>query len=651
MTRYPVKEDRAKMRHLRIWLRRLKSQLHGAGPLHKACLAATLLAVVGGAAWLVLASGPSPMAAVFTEPLDAQQLADAQGALARHAISCRVESGQLRTAPEQLQAARDLLAAEGLAPAASLPSPTAAEQPGAPDDIWCTQAQSEKRWQAAKMATLSKLIAKFPPIRSATVLLEVSSPHGLGSPQAQAAAAVQVDLRPGQSMDDRLAGAIADLVCGSVVGLKSTDVRIVDSTGQSYRPGAADGQEIQQVRSAEAYFADKIRSALSQIDRLNVTVQVEAVKNGPPRCTKAWVSVPQSYFQSIAKSADGGSDAADKDIQAVTAEEIEKVRQAAMNAIAAADPAQVKVDWHYDIRPASAAATTQAAQAGDSPAARSFSPWPAATRWQTAAAAGGAGLLLATAGMMLTRRLRRGGNKTDEAAGSAPGESANPLSVLQLASAQDLVSFLQTEHPQTIAVVLSQLSCEKAAAILAGLGQEMQVEVSRRLAALERLDAQVQHEVQRALVERLNEFVASRGPRAGGLARLADVLRRAGGDTESHVLQRLAQEEPDLAQSLQMRMFDFEDIARMPAGRLSAALEGISREELAIALRTAGKELTQKIFSCLSTAAAKQLRAEMEKIGPVRLSEVESAQQRVVASVLQADNGQYQPAQGGEVLA
>lgn len=615
------------MRRVRAWIRIWKSRLVATSRLARLALALMCALIIGGGVWLAVGSGGVEMVAVSGKGLAPSDLAEAQSALSAKGVSVRVEGGRLMARRDQAEHARSILAAEGLLTA---PEAGPLEKLAGQDDLWCTQAQNNKRWQAAKMAALSSLIRKFPPIRTATVLFEEGAGRGLGGAGSESTASVTVELKPDAKMNDRLVAAIADLVCGSIAGLKPANVRIIDSAGRSYRMNEGGGADsLEQVQAAEAYYTDKIRGALG-IDNPIITVQVDAQKS-PIHCVSAFVSIPRSYFVSLAQSQYGS--AGEKELSAAMADGLERAREALGRAMK--DTADLRVEWHWDAHAAAAAAVPAA---GDSEMTTEFD-----RRLLASSALAGLGVATLVVTIFRTRQGRR-----DELPG---GPAGSPLGVLEMASPRDIVDFLQGEHPQTVAVVLSQLAADKAAAVLAELPKDVQIDASRRIASLEKVDLATLAEVQETLAGRLSEFAARAQSSIGGQAKLAELLRRAGGATEKNVMDSLSAQEPAVAQSLRSRLFVFDDILTMSDDRLRAALEAMDGEQLAVALRTAGKELTQKVFGCLSAAAGRRLRLTMDRIGPVRLSDVEAAQQRTVDAIVQAGGGLYVPMPHSEMMA
>jgi len=205
-----------------------------------------------------------------------------------------------------------------------------------------------------------------------------------------------------------------------------------------------------------------------------------------------------------------------------------------------------------------------------------------------------------------------------------------PFSFLQKTETENLLTFLQGEHPQTIALVLSHLPATMAAEILVGLEAERQVEVVTRIANMDQTSPEVIKEVERGLEKRLAGLVSERFERTGGVKAVAEMLNLAGRATEKAIMEGLSEDHPELVEEIRRLMFVFEDILRVDDRGIQAVLKEVQNEELALALRTASDELKNKIFSNMSERAAQLIQEEMEYMGPVRVSDVEAAQQKIV---------------------
>jgi flagellar motor switch protein FliG len=205
-----------------------------------------------------------------------------------------------------------------------------------------------------------------------------------------------------------------------------------------------------------------------------------------------------------------------------------------------------------------------------------------------------------------------------------------PFSFLQRAESENLLTFIQEEHPQTIALIVCHLPHHKAAEIVGGLPMAKQVEVIKRMANMEQTNPEVIREVERGLESRLSSMLVQSMEKAGGVPTVAEILNLAGRATEKAILEGLEAEDPDLVEQIRRLMFVFEDIKQVNDKGIQAVLKEVDNDELALALKTASEELKEKIFKNMSERAAALIREDMQYMGPVRVSDVESAQQRVV---------------------
>jgi flagellar motor switch protein FliG len=205
-----------------------------------------------------------------------------------------------------------------------------------------------------------------------------------------------------------------------------------------------------------------------------------------------------------------------------------------------------------------------------------------------------------------------------------------PFSFLQKAESENLLTFIQDEHPQTIALILAHLPAQKASEILVGLPSQKQVEVVKRVANMEQTNPEVIKEVERGLEHRLSDIVSQTFEKAGGVESVAEILNLADRSTEKGIMEGLEAEDPDLVEQIRRLMFVFEDILLVNDKGIQSVLKEVDNEELALALKTASDELKQKIFKNMSERAAQLIQEDMQYMGPVRVSDVESAQQKIV---------------------
>lgn len=207
---------------------------------------------------------------------------------------------------------------------------------------------------------------------------------------------------------------------------------------------------------------------------------------------------------------------------------------------------------------------------------------------------------------------------------------AKPFTFLHKAETENLLTFIQDEHPQTIALILAHLTPNKASEILAGLPPEKQVEVVMRMSRMEQTSPEVIKEVEKGLEHRLSGMMTDRLQRVGGVEAVAEILNLTDRSTEKGILETLGEDDPELVDQIRRLMFVFEDILLVNDKGIQAVLKDVETSDLTLALRTATDELKTKIFSNMSDRAAQLIKEEMEYMGPVRLSDVELAQQKIV---------------------
>lgn len=205
-----------------------------------------------------------------------------------------------------------------------------------------------------------------------------------------------------------------------------------------------------------------------------------------------------------------------------------------------------------------------------------------------------------------------------------------PFSFLQKAESENLLTFIQDEHPQTIALIVCHLAHHKASEILAGLPNQKQVEVIKRIANMEQTNPEVIREVERGLESRLSNMLTQSMEKAGGVQAVAEILNLVDRTTEKSIMEGLEAEDPELVEQIRRLMFVFEDILMVDDKGIQGVLKEVDNDELALALKTASDKLKAKIFSNMSQRASDLIKEDMEYMGPVRVSDVEAAQQRIV---------------------
>ncbi len=200
---------------------------------------------------------------------------------------------------------------------------------------------------------------------------------------------------------------------------------------------------------------------------------------------------------------------------------------------------------------------------------------------------------------------------------------------------KQVVAVLQNEHPQTIATVLANIPAAQAAAILSSLPQEASVEVAMRLALMDRISPDVVYNIERVLEKRLAGSLMRTmdDDSSGGIRALVEILNNVDRATEKAILESFSNKNPELAEEVKKLMFVFEDIVTLDDVAVQKVLQDVEVKELALALKGTSTEVREKILKNLSERAATMLEEEMEYMGPVRLRQVEEAQQNIVGKI------------------
>jgi flagellar motor switch protein FliG len=214
------------------------------------------------------------------------------------------------------------------------------------------------------------------------------------------------------------------------------------------------------------------------------------------------------------------------------------------------------------------------------------------------------------------------------------------FSALKKADAQQLANFLQKEHPQTIALILSHLPLEQAAKVINQLPEDLRVDVIYRIAKLGKISPAILTEIE-GVVDAMAETSLSQEVSATGGARtVAAILNKVGSQEARELLQRIEEQDPDLATEIKRLMFLFEDIIYIDDRSIQRILREVDRKDLALALKGADQKIREKIFKNMSERAAAMLQEEIQYMGPVRLREVEAAQMRIVEVIKRLEENQ-----------
>jgi flagellar motor switch protein FliG len=223
-----------------------------------------------------------------------------------------------------------------------------------------------------------------------------------------------------------------------------------------------------------------------------------------------------------------------------------------------------------------------------------------------------------------------------------------PFDFARKADPGQILNFIQNEHSQTIALILSYLSHEQASAILSSLPQERQADVAKRIALMDSTSPEVISQVEKVLEQKLSATVTQDYTNAGGIQSIVQILNGVDRATERTILDALEVQDPELAEEIKKRMFVFEDIVSLDNRSIQRVIRDIENSDLQLALKVASEEVREVIFRNMSKRMAETFKEEMEFMGPVRLRDVEESQTRIVSTIRRLEEaGEIIIARGG----
>ena len=223
-----------------------------------------------------------------------------------------------------------------------------------------------------------------------------------------------------------------------------------------------------------------------------------------------------------------------------------------------------------------------------------------------------------------------------------------PFEFIRKTDPSQLLNFIQDEHPQTIALILSYLPPSQASQVVSALPPEKQADVARRIAQMDRTSPDVIKQVEKILERKLSSLVNQDYTIVGGVDAIVAILNSVDRGTEKHIMETLEVEEPELADDIRKKMFVFEDILSLDDRSIQRVLRDVDNSDLALALKGATEEVQNVILNNLSKRLAVMIKEDMEYMGPVRMKDVEEAQQKIVNIIRKLeDSGEIVIARGG----
>ena len=223
-----------------------------------------------------------------------------------------------------------------------------------------------------------------------------------------------------------------------------------------------------------------------------------------------------------------------------------------------------------------------------------------------------------------------------------------PFEFIRKTDPSQLLNFIQDEHPQTIALILSYLPAAQSSMVISSLPPEKQADVAKRIAQMDRTSPDVIKQVEKVLERKLSSLVNQDYTIVGGVDAIVSILNSVDRGTEKHIMETLEVEEPELADEIRKKMFVFEDILSLDDRAIQRVLRDVDNSDLALALKGATEEVQNVILNNLSSRLAVMIKEDMEFMGPVRMKDVEEAQQKIVNIIRKLeDSAEIVIARGG----
>src|SRR5947199_71419 len=213
-----------------------------------------------------------------------------------------------------------------------------------------------------------------------------------------------------------------------------------------------------------------------------------------------------------------------------------------------------------------------------------------------------------------------------------------PLTTLRKADPQQLAKFIHNEHPQTIALVLSHLNTLQAAALLTSLPAGLRADVSQRMASLDQISPEIILKIAGVIGQKLKALGEFSRESYGGVRAVAEMLNRLDSTSSREILDHIDQQDTNLAETIRHLMFVFEDLLLIDPMGLKEVLAKADRKVLTVALKGTSEQLRNHVLTCMSQRGAEMLREDMEALGPVKMKEVEGAQQTLIGLVRQLES-------------
>jgi len=220
----------------------------------------------------------------------------------------------------------------------------------------------------------------------------------------------------------------------------------------------------------------------------------------------------------------------------------------------------------------------------------------------------------------------------------AMGADYENLDILQKADPQQLAKFIHNEHPQTIALVLSHLGASQAAALLVSLPSELRADVALRMANLDQISPEIVNKIASVIGQKLQAIGEFSRESYGGVRAVSEMFNRLDSGTSKEMLEVIEKHNPNLVETIRHLMFVFEDLLLIDVNQLKEIMSRVDRKVLTYALKGTSEQLKEHFFCTMSGRAKEMMKDDIEAMGPVKIKEVETAQQQIIATVRQLEN-------------
>lgn len=227
-----------------------------------------------------------------------------------------------------------------------------------------------------------------------------------------------------------------------------------------------------------------------------------------------------------------------------------------------------------------------------------------------------------------------------------------PFEFIRKADPNQLLNYIQNEHPQTIALILSYLNADQSAQIISNLSSEKQSEVTRRIATMDRTSPEIIKEIEKVLETKFSGMLSEDFTTTGGIQSVVDILNSVDRGTEKHIMEELDRSDAELSEEIRKRMFIFEDIVSLDNRSIQRVIREIDNSQWATALKGASEEVKEVVFTNMSKRLVEMIKEDIEFMGPVRIRDIEEAQQNIVNVIrkLEEDGEIIIPRGGAEVI-